>query len=66
VDVVQGPPLREHRKRLSEVKLLAEGVETQEVWDALREQGCSLAQGYFISKPAPPADLATLLDERAA
>ena len=48
------------------LEVVAEGVETQEVWDALRAQGCSLAQGYFIAKPAPPADLAALLAERAA
>jgi diguanylate cyclase (GGDEF)-like protein len=47
------------------LEVVAEGVETQEVWDALRAQGCSLAQGYFISKPAPPAELAALLQERA-
>jgi diguanylate cyclase (GGDEF)-like protein len=47
------------------LEVVAEGVETQEVWDALRAQGCSLAQGYFISKPAPPAELAELLQERA-
>ena len=48
------------------LEVVAEGVESQEVWDALRAQGCSLAQGYFIAKPAPPEDLAALLDERAA
>jgi EAL domain-containing protein (putative c-di-GMP-specific phosphodiesterase class I) len=47
------------------LEVVAEGVESQEVWDALRAQGCSLAQGYFISKPALPADLAALLEERA-
>jgi diguanylate cyclase (GGDEF)-like protein len=48
------------------LEVVAEGVESQEVWDTLRAQGCSLAQGYFIAKPAPPADLAALLSERAA
>jgi diguanylate cyclase (GGDEF)-like protein len=48
------------------LEVVAEGVESQEVWDALRAQGCSLAQGYFIAKPAPAADLAALLSERAA
>ena len=33
--------------------VVAEGVETQEAWDALREQGCTLAQGYFIGRPMP-------------
>jgi diguanylate cyclase (GGDEF)-like protein len=47
------------------LEVVAEGVESQEVWDALRAQGCSLAQGYFLSKPALPADLSALLEERA-
>ena len=41
--------------------VVAEGVETQEAWDALREQGCTLAQGYLISKPVSAVDLAPLL-----
>jgi EAL domain-containing protein (putative c-di-GMP-specific phosphodiesterase class I) len=45
--------------------VVAEGVETQEAWDALREQGCTLAQGYFIGRPMPADELAALLEERA-
>ena len=48
------------------LRIVAEGVETEAMWDALREQGCTLAQGYLISKPAPPDDLAGLLAERGA
>ncbi len=48
------------------LQVVAEGVESQEIWDALRKQGCSLAQGYFISRPVPARDLARVLDERAA
>jgi len=47
------------------LRVVAEGVETQEAWDVLREQGCTLAQGYLISKPAPAEELAPLLEERA-
>ena len=43
--------------------IVAEGVETQEVWDALRAQGCTLAQGYLIGKPMPAGELVVLLDE---
>jgi len=32
---------------------VAEGVETQEIWDKLKELGCDIAQGYFIAKPMP-------------
>lgn len=37
--------------------IVAEGVETQEVWDKLQELGCDIAQGYFLSKPLPAAEL---------
>ena len=40
---------------------VAEGVESQDAWDALRSHGCTLAQGYFISRPAPADELAELL-----
>lgn len=33
------------------VKSVAEGVETQQDWDALRSVGCDTVQGYFIAKP---------------
>jgi EAL domain-containing protein (putative c-di-GMP-specific phosphodiesterase class I) len=46
--------------------VVAEGVETKEVWDELRVLGCSLAQGYFLGRPAPAEELAALLEERAA
>jgi diguanylate cyclase (GGDEF)-like protein len=44
--------------------VVAEGVESQEAWNALRAQGCTLAQGYFISRPLPADELAPLLAER--
>jgi diguanylate cyclase len=46
--------------------IVAEGVETQEVWDTLRAQGCTLAQGYLIGKPMPADELVVLLEQRAA
>jgi EAL domain-containing protein (putative c-di-GMP-specific phosphodiesterase class I) len=33
------------------IKSVAEGVETQNDWDALKSMGCDIAQGYFIAKP---------------
>ncbi|HUX91978.1 MAG TPA: EAL domain-containing protein [Gallionellaceae bacterium] len=33
--------------------VVAEGVETREVYDALATLGCDVIQGYFISKPLP-------------
>jgi diguanylate cyclase len=38
-------------------EVVAEGVESQEVWKLLRELGCDLAQGYYLSRPLPAAAL---------
>jgi EAL domain-containing protein (putative c-di-GMP-specific phosphodiesterase class I)/FixJ family two-component response regulator len=40
-------------QRLS-IRTVAEGVETLEVAERLREWGCDLGQGYFYSKPLAP------------
>jgi EAL domain-containing protein (putative c-di-GMP-specific phosphodiesterase class I) len=37
-------------KRLG-ILTVAEGIETEQDWDLLRELGCDLAQGYLIAKP---------------
>ncbi len=37
--------------------MVAEGVETAPTWDALRDMGCDIAQGYLISRPIAGADL---------
>lgn len=44
----------------------AEGVETVEQLEQLRRQGCQEIQGYLISRPVPPAELAVLLGSVAA
>jgi EAL domain-containing protein (putative c-di-GMP-specific phosphodiesterase class I) len=36
------------------LEVVAEGVETQEAWERLREMNCDLAQGYFLSRPMAP------------
>ena len=36
------------------VPVVAEGVETEEQYLALKELGCDLVQGYYFSKPVPP------------
>lgn len=43
-------------------RVVAEGVETAEQRDTLRELGCDLAQGYLYARPMPEADLVALLD----
>jgi len=35
------------------LRVVAEGVETTSTWDALRDMGCDIAQGYVISRPLP-------------
>ena len=45
--------------------VVAEGVETEEVWNALRDLGCTLAQGYLIGKPMLAADLTALVEARS-
>ena len=39
------------------MEVVAEGVEDQADWDFVRKAGCDIAQGYFIAKPMPAADL---------
>src|SRR5438874_8790236 len=34
-------------------EVVAEGVESLKTWTFLRELGCDLAQGYYLSRPLP-------------
>ncbi len=38
-------------------QVCAEGVEDEQMWRMLAEFGCDLAQGYWISRPKPAAEL---------
>ncbi len=44
------------------MSVTAEGVETREQFDLLREMGCEATQGYFMSRPVPAEEAARLLD----
>jgi EAL domain-containing protein (putative c-di-GMP-specific phosphodiesterase class I) len=39
------------------LEVVAEGVETDEMWARLTGLGCHVAQGYFLSQPLPAPDL---------
>nr|WP_246314262.1 GGDEF domain-containing phosphodiesterase [Kineococcus aurantiacus] len=41
--------------------VVAEGVETARDWAAVRAAGCDRAQGYWLGRPVPAADLPTVL-----
>jgi diguanylate cyclase (GGDEF)-like protein len=43
------------------LKVVAEGVETNEAWRQLAALGCDVAQGYYLSRPVPAAELAAWL-----
>ena len=44
------------------LKVVAEGIEEEACLTFLRDAGCDVAQGYWISRPLPKADLLKLLD----
>ncbi len=41
------------------MKVVAEGVETQKIWNELEKLGCSIAQGYLIAHPMPEEEVAS-------
>ncbi|MBP8226944.1 MAG: EAL domain-containing protein, partial [Pararheinheimera sp.] len=46
-----------------QLQVVAEGVETREQLELLRQQGCDIAQGYLIARPVPQAELTGFLEE---
>jgi EAL domain-containing protein (putative c-di-GMP-specific phosphodiesterase class I) len=48
------------------LQVVAEGVETEDGWQQLADLGCDVAQGYFLSRPVPAAELGEWLRERVA
>jgi diguanylate cyclase (GGDEF)-like protein len=47
------------------LRVVAEGVENQATWELLAEWGCDVAQGYYLSRPVPEAELVDLLRAKA-
>lgn len=42
-----------HIAKVLKLQTVAEGIETQEQFNAVKAMGCDMAQGYLISKPIP-------------
>ena len=45
------------------MEIVAEGVEDWDDWNLVRRSGCDMAQGYFIARPMPAADLIDWIEE---
>lgn len=43
--------------RKLKMKSVAEGVETEQDWNLLKELGCDIAQGYLVAKPLPAGEV---------
>ena len=43
------------------LEVVAEGVEAEAIWHELRALGCTIAQGYYLSRPLPPDQLSRWL-----
>jgi EAL domain-containing protein (putative c-di-GMP-specific phosphodiesterase class I) len=43
------------------ITTVAEGIETNEQFDRVREEGCMEAQGFYISRPVPAGEIPQLL-----
>ncbi|MGE0863916.1 MAG: putative bifunctional diguanylate cyclase/phosphodiesterase [Vicinamibacterales bacterium] len=48
------------------LQVVAEGVETEAVYQQLVELGCDAVQGYHVCRPAPAADVAAWIEQRHA
>lgn len=48
--------------RSLQLKTVAEGIETNEQYESLKEMGCDVGQGYLFAKPAPPAQIRELIE----
>jgi diguanylate cyclase (GGDEF)-like protein len=50
--------------RVMDIKTIAEHAETEAIMDHLEKIGVTFAQGYYIGKPVPIAELATKLSDK--
>ena len=49
-----------------DLEVVAEGVETVVIYDQLARLGCDTIQGYWLSRPLPPAELSEWLTRAAS
>lgn len=49
--------------RWMKLSVVAEGVETKEQLERLREIGCDYVQGYFFARPMPSLDFEKLMNQ---
>ncbi|MGH2682867.1 MAG: putative bifunctional diguanylate cyclase/phosphodiesterase [Actinomycetota bacterium] len=47
------------------LRVVAEGVQSEEIWSLLAIMGCDLAQGNYLAEPMPPEPLAAWLHDTA-
>lgn len=45
------------------LRVVAEGIENNEVWVKLKEMGCDKGQGFFIAEPMPPEEFIQWLQD---
>ena len=50
--------------RLLEVPVIAEGVETRDQMELLKDIGCDIIQGYYFSKPLPPDEFEKHIEKK--
>ena len=53
-----------HLAHALDMTIVAEGIETKEQLDAVRELGCQYGQGYYMAKPATAEKTFELIDRR--
>ncbi len=46
------------------IHVVAEGIETHRQWSSLRDLGCEMGQGFYLSRPLPPALLTEAMVSR--
>ena len=50
------------KQHTMDIKIIAEGAETKEQVEFLRDNGCDYIQGYYFYKPMPEEEFVKLLD----